>query len=544
MISGRGRLLFWIVGWAVILWLTAPAEAVYIDTEKTLKVTGKAQTRASIRLQDSEGYTSPANVYVGNLVQWRNLALIEIDHNLRDLTDELDILYPLKALKIRAKYHLVGRFLYEAVYNVGPQAFRDVRDADRVNIDNFKQSYDLWECYADLSRGPLFFRIGRQNLSWGETDVFRLLDSINPLDNTFGGPFEDLDDRRIPLWMIRGSYNIGNVGPVKSLSVEGFWVPGTWDARISPWAPKGTAYSAPLSPDLARFLDFKYPDKLMESSRWGFRLQGVAGPNINLSVGHYRSFLDLPALRAVVEPGIPLLTGLDQMAFEVSWQPVHITGGSLNYWEPRTNTVVRAELAWFWDEPVFIPQENASILFGPTLPLPDPVLDLAAEMFGIDLRDLGLDGLPLNPQSGTIPEKGILRFMIGLDKQMWIRPLNKTNMFFVSLQYFGQWIPDYDPRLRQALQLYPSPVNYALLKEVESVFTALVNTMYRKGTVNPQLALAYDVRGAWLIQPSVNLIREPFRFMIQYSAIAGTFTNFGAFRDRDQITFILTYLFS
>jgi hypothetical protein len=544
MISGRGRLLGWIVYGTVILWLTARAEAVYIDTEQTLKVSGKLQTRASLRLQDSEGFTYPLNVFVGNLVQWRNLALLEVDHDLRDLTDELDILYPLKALKIRSKYHIVGRFMYEAVYNVGPQAFQDVRDADKENIDNFKQSYDLWECYVDLSRGPLFFRFGRQSLSWGETDVFRLLDSINPLDNTFGGPFEDLDDRRIPLWMLRGSYNLGNVGPVKSLGLEAFWVPGMWDARISPWAPKGTPYSAPLAEELARFLSFKYPDKSMDSSRWGFRLQGVVGPNLNLSVGHYRTFLDLPALRAVVEPGIPLLTSLDQMAFEVSWQPVHITGGSLNYWEPRTNTVVRAEVAFFWDEPVFIPQENISVLYGPTLPLPGWALDLAADLFGIDIRDLGLDGLPVNPRSGTIPEKNILRYMIGLDKQVWIRPLNRTNMFFVSLQYFGQWIPDYDERLRQALQLYPSPVNFAVLKEIESVFTALVSTMYRKGTINPQLALAYDVRGAWLIQPSVNLIREPFRFMIQYSAIQGNFTNFGAFRDRDQITFILTYLLS
>ncbi len=159
MISSRGRVLVWIACGALILWVAASAEAVYIDAEQTLKVTGKAQTRASIRLQDSEGFTYPRNVYVGNLVQWRNLALIEVDHDLQDLTDELDILYPLKALKIRSKYHIVGRFMYEAVYDVGPQAFRDVRDADKENIDNFKQSYDLWECYVDLSRGPVFFRI-------------------------------------------------------------------------------------------------------------------------------------------------------------------------------------------------------------------------------------------------------------------------------------------------------------------------------------------------------------------------------------------------
>jgi len=521
--------------------LAGGAGAVYIDAEKTLKLTGKAQTRASIRLQDSEGFTFPRNVHVGNLVQWRNLALIEIDHDLRELTYDLDVLHPLKALKIRSKYHIVGRFMYEAVYNVGPQAFRDVREVDKENIDNFKQSYDLWECYMDLSRGPVFFRFGRQNLSWGETDVFRLLDSINPLDNTFGGPFEDLDDRRIPLWMLRGSLNFGNLGPIKSLTLDAFWVPGNWDASVAPWAPKGTAYSAPLSEDLARFLHFEYPAKVMDSSRWGFRLQGMAG-SMNLAVAHYRTYLDLPALRAVIEPGIPLLTSLDQMAFEVSYHPVHITGGSLNYWEPRTNTVIRGEVAWFWNEPVFIPEENISVLYGPTLPLPDPVLDLAAVLFGIDIRDLGLNGLPLNPESGTIPEKNILRFMIGLDRQMWIRSLNKTNMFFVSLQYFGQWVPDYDDRMKQPLQLHPNPVDFAGLRELESTFTFLMSTMYRKGTLNPQIALAYDVRGAWLIQPSLNYIREPFRFMMQYSAIEGQFTSFGAFRDRDQITFILTYL--
>ncbi len=80
-----------------------------------------------------------------------------------------------------------GRFMYEAVYDVGPQPFQDVRDRTRRTSTTSNRQYDLWEAYVDLSRGPLFFRIGRQNLAWGETDVFRLLDGINPLDNTFGG---------------------------------------------------------------------------------------------------------------------------------------------------------------------------------------------------------------------------------------------------------------------------------------------------------------------------------------------------------------------
>ena len=225
--------LLCLVGWAGSAW------AVYIDDERTLEFVGKAQTRTSIRLQHSEGFTHPHDIAAGNVVQWRNLAVFEINHDLMNLTHDLDILYPLKALDISAKYHIVGRFMYEAIYDVGPQAFQDVRTNDKENIDNFKQQYDLWEFYFDLSRGPLFLRLGKQNLAWGETDTFRLLDAINPLDNTFGGPFEDLDDRRIPLWMLRGSYNLGGIGPISSAMIEAFWVPGNLDVSVAPYAPCG-----------------------------------------------------------------------------------------------------------------------------------------------------------------------------------------------------------------------------------------------------------------------------------------------------------------
>ena len=39
--------------------------------------------------------------------------------------------------------------------------------------------------------------------AWGETDIFRLLDNINPLDDSFGGFFIALDERRMPIEMVR-----------------------------------------------------------------------------------------------------------------------------------------------------------------------------------------------------------------------------------------------------------------------------------------------------------------------------------------------------
>ena len=101
---------------------------------------------------------------------------------------------------------------------------------------------------------------------------------------------------------------------------------------------------------------------------------------------------------------------------------------------------------------------------------------------------------------------------------------------------------DYDERMRQPLSLYPDATKFATANELESTITGAVTTMYRNGTLTPTLALGYDPRGAWLIQPSLALIHEPFRFALQYSAIAGNMVGFGAYRDRDQLTFILTYL--
>jgi hypothetical protein len=412
----------------------------------------------------------------------------------------------------------------------------------KENIDTFKQSYDLWECYADFFKGPLFVRAGKQILAWGETDVFRLLDGINPLDNTYGGFFEDLDDRRIPLWMLRSSLNLGDAGPLHTLTLEGFLVPGTMDAHVSPFAPYGTPYAAPIPELLVPSLRVMSPDRDWRNSRWGVRMQGLVGSNLNVSVAHYQTILDSPSLRSVIVGNPPILVDLDDLQFWAEYHDVRITGGSFNYWESMTDFVFRGEMAWFWDEPVFIPEISNSTFYGEQLELPPAVLDLIEEALGVDIRDFGLNGLPLNPQSGSVPRKDILRFMFGFDKNFWIRPLNKKSTFFTSAQYFGQWVPDYDGRMRQGALIYPSLKDYPKVKELEHIFTFLISTTYMKGNLLPQISGAYDVRGSAMIQPAVQYIWDPFRFMVQYTSILGAWTSLGFFRDRDQISFIVSYL--
>jgi hypothetical protein len=542
----------------MLVGLAGTAEAFYIDDKNTLAFGAKLSTRASFRMQDADGFTQP-DVQLGDLVQWRNLALLEVDHDLKELTKSLDILYPLKKWKIRSKYHIVGRFMYEALYNVGSDKFKMVRDNDPVNIDNFKQAYDLWECYLDLSRGPGFIRIGRQILAWGETDIFRLLDNINPLDNTFGGPFEDLDDRRIPLWMLRGSYNLGSVGPIGSMSIEGFWVPGSVDARVGPWAPWGTPYEVPL--DKASVYDIAYvnsPDKKMSNSRWGVRLQGMIGSTMNVGVAYMETFGDTPTSHIILtEPVVGPLLDTSLAQIHLDYPKFQIVGGSMNFWESMTDTVFRAEVAYFIKEPVNIHGISDRPLTGPVIPLSWNALDILAVATGTDLRSTGVYGIPFSPQSGPIPVKNSLNWMIGFDKQIWMRALNKKSMFFTSFQYFGKWYPDWDKDQYLAVpkgDLYlaepnsitgepiPDLSQYPSIESVSSIFTGLISTNYMNGALNPQLAIAYDVRGVWLFLPSVMYIKEPFRVSLQYGGIVGNYTGFGVFRDRDQISVNFTYM--
>jgi hypothetical protein len=255
----------------------------------------------------------------------------------------------------------------------------------------------------------------------------------------------------------------------------------------------------------------------MSNSRWGARLQGVLFDSVNLSVAHYKSFMDNPSTVLNEEDTGGLIPNY---FLEVYYDDVQVTGGALNWWESHLDVVVRAEAAWFWKESVFIPEVNTPLVAS-GIPIP---------------------GLELLPAQGDKAEKDILRWMIGFDKSVWLRKLNKTQTFFVSMQYFGQYIPNYDGRIRQAVPIYPDSDNYAGLREVEGTLTFLTNTSYMSGQLNPQVVVAYDTRGAWMFQPQVNIIREPFRFLIQYSGIYGSFTSFGFFRDRDQVSFVVSYL--
>ena len=446
-----------------------------------IEISGKLQTRFTVNTADHRGYTYP-QLSAGNLIQHRNIAYVEMKHR---LTPD-------------ASYRLVGRALYEGIYDYGPDEYKDVRDANPDLIDDFKKDFDLWEGYVDITPGKFMFRVGKQIISWGETDLIPMLDKINPLDNTWGGFFEDLDDRRIPLWMLKAIYNFGDVGKIQSLALEGFINPAFADMEIAPSSPFGTPYAFPLPASSIEVRTIE-PGNSMDDSRWGFRLQGVFADNYNWSLAHYRTYNDLPAARLVLDPDfVPVQ--------ELVYPLQTITGGSISFYSDLVQSVFRLEFAYHWDEPMFIPAQNL--------------------------------GVPSN-----IPEFDVLRFALAIDKNFWIRSLNRNSMFNFTLQYSGEYIKDYDDDIRMAALDYPSG-DWAELKEYEQDIVFLCYTNYMSGKINPQIQGAWDPRGAILVMPQVTFIRDPWRMTVQYAFVDGKDdVSYGFYKDRDQFSLTFSFLF-
>src|SRR5262245_44329477 len=82
--------------------------------------------------------------------------------------------------------------------------------------------------FGDVGVGKLSARIGKQQIVWGESDLYRSIDVMNPLRiDQNQGAGEKFDEFRSPIWALKLNYNIGNVGSwFSNVYVEPFYTPG------------------------------------------------------------------------------------------------------------------------------------------------------------------------------------------------------------------------------------------------------------------------------------------------------------------------------
>jgi len=163
----------------------------------------------------------------------------------------------------------------------------------------------LTEAYVDISKGPFQFRIGKQIVVWGETDIKRTADVINPLDVRYGSPgTEDWETLKLGLYMIRGFYQTDLPG---QLLLEFLFIPGDFEPARVP--VEGTHYgprtsTSSFNPGKGPGMYHWMQEKARRDARgwnirnyeFGFKVRGYTW-NVDWALFYFNTLADSPTAR-------------------------------------------------------------------------------------------------------------------------------------------------------------------------------------------------------------------------------------------------------
>jgi hypothetical protein len=561
--------------------------------------TGNRQTFRSLTFP-----VSPA----GHLRQSRYFVEAELRHNLDRLIKEgfgpLTLLNDLPFRMRNVKYNLTGRFEYEGLYDYGPAEYRTAYQyydetlvppfsgrtanigAARNTLRNTAVHRErLFQAFIEADAGPLWFRFGRQILAWGETDAFRLMDNINPLDNSFGGFLIPLDERRVPLDMLRASYQLPEIPyiPFFDAYLEGFAAIDN-AVSINPGIPNGSPWQLPnFLPSAALKTTKEIPPANFTHTRGGvqFKFSTPLWPLDDAQIGlaQYWTYLDTPAVQTFVQGDpntgrfFPLAiqqgTAQNFLALAVQSLPsTSITGASMTSSIPAEyvryiglsgEPILRTELAYFNREARFTQSQLDPFVY-------------ALGNCGSGGRLTGNGFCTGGRRTGDS-----WNFALGFDLNQFIRWVNPNQSVFITTQFFykhlngaaqrkvipavGNYVPGqpvlFDGEVLPVPAYNQSPDSRGIpTSAAQSVFihqpvdqflnTLLIATSYMSGQVTPSLGVFYDWGGAVVAQPSITLTRDPFRFTMSYSYLYASELKGGSgislLRDRDNVLFQLEYV--
>jgi hypothetical protein len=176
----------------------------------------------------------------------------------------------------------------------------------------------LREFFVDFQLGSTDWRLGKQQVVWGQADGIKVLDVVNP-QSFREFILDDFDDSRIPLWTANVTVPVG-----ESASLQLLWIPDTTYHELAELdTPFG--FSSPrIIPQvpITALLEPDKPDDPLSDSDAGFALSGFVG-GWDLSLNYLYRYLDAPVLPVRVR-------GPMSLVLEPEYQRSHLLGGTFS----------------------------------------------------------------------------------------------------------------------------------------------------------------------------------------------------------------------
>ena len=392
-------------------------------------------------------------------------------------------------------------------------------DKNDLRFPEFNDELDfIRELYFEGSiptgeMSELFVRVGKQQVVWGRTDLFRVLDIINPVDFSRHNIYDELEDIRIPQWMATAEYRWGATSIFEDLNLQLVWnfdefrpndlgqggtpysildagsffraMNNCWEngCTVSNFVPAGAlvAAGAPLpdptdpglvaadfGPGVIGIRDVDLPDG---HDQGGIKLEGVYN-SVGFSLNYYHFYQQLPVLRGGIEAQNPFTGEVgvwDRLiAFDIGFPEVDLYGGSLDFYIDPIKTVFRVEATY-----------------------------TTGEEFANTLEDK------------LYSDSDVFRWVLGVDRNTFIPFLNKNRAFLISGQVFGQHLLDHETE--------QAPLGEIGMPDWDDnyIFTLLIKGWWKSDTISPQIITAYDYEAeAGTFAPSIDwLISDNWRLI-------------------------------
>lgn len=362
----------------------------------------------------------------------------------------------------------------------------------------------------------LFVKLGRQQVVWGRTDLFRVLDVINPVDYSRNNIYDELSDIRIPQWILQSEFrfggdklfaernfqivwnfdrfrpnNLGQCGSPNTILDAGCFFRGManlWDngGTVSNFAhlstpvatlagiPPNSFFATNFGPGQIGLRNVYLPKWTFDNTQIGAKFEGVLSNGINFSVNGllYRS--QLPSLRAFNSAQNPFLgtnpsPTTHLIAFDMHYPRVKLVGASADFQSEALDAAFRLEAAY-----------------------------TSGEEFANTARP------------ALYSSNDVFRSVVGIDRPTFIPFINKYRTTLFSAQIFYQHIFNHE--------LYTGPLGKYGMADWENnvTLTLLTKAFLMNDLLSPQIIQAYDVKArAYVVAPQVEwIVTDKFKVAI------------------------------